>query len=198
MPFSFTARSACLPLHLLSSFIHPATHVQSQNLLLSSFLVVLFSNSPVTPGAWAEATPCNAGSALFQQLWIDPCKGGLAIYEVPRMQRGQLQSEDVDRTGDERCSSQTTGFLLFISVQRGGGVLPELSEVLQEMGFACDRLNLEFISLLGSVPSILRCFVQLMFKQYSSFVARESKTCGGPNRSGRQTPGSFQWCLLHF
>lgn len=95
------------------------------------------------------------------------CKGGLAIYEVPRTQRGQLQSGDVDRTGDERCSSQTTGFLLFISVQRGGGVLPELSEVLQEMGFACGRLNLEFISLLGLVPSILKSFVQLMFKQYS-------------------------------
>lgn len=32
--------------------------------------------------------------------------------------------------------------------------------MLQEMGFACGRLNLEFISLLGSVPSILRSFVQ--------------------------------------
>lgn len=78
-----------------------------------------------------------------------------------------MQREDVDRTGDERCSSQTTGFLLFISVQQGGGVLPKLSEVLQEMGFACGRLNLEFISLLGSVPSILRSFVQLAFEQYS-------------------------------
>lgn len=145
---------------------HPRAEPESPALIFSSLL--LFSNSPVTPGAWAEATPCNAGSALFQQLGIDPCKGGLAIYEVPRTQRGQLQTGDVDRTGDERCSSQTTGFLLFISVQgRGGGVLPELSEVLQEMGFACGRLNLEFISLLGSVPVILRSFVQLMFKQYS-------------------------------
>lgn len=145
---------ACLSIfyHLLLSFIHPATHVQRQNLLLSSSLLLLFSNSAVTPGAWAEATPCTAGSALCQQLGIDPCKGGLAIYEVPRPQRGELQREDVDRTGDERCSSQTTAFLLFISVQRGGGVLSELSEVLQEMGFACGRLNLEFISL-----SLVRC-----------------------------------------
>lgn len=42
--------------------------------------------------------------------------------------------------------------------------------MLQEMGFACGRLNLEFISLLGLVPSILRSFVQLMFKQYSFFL----------------------------
>lgn len=78
MPFSFIARGSCLPLHLLSSFIifypssHPRAEPEPPALIFSS--VLLCSNSPVTPGAWAEATPCDAGSALFQQLGMDPAR----------------------------------------------------------------------------------------------------------------------------